>query len=466
VTSLLLLIACVALTCPTLCAETLADFRRSVKQALANGTLTAATIDPREQHAQAYLEYIAGTAVQSAAIAAVETSRTDKQVGATVSTPGSTSLVSKGSVPSILALAVENGALTQTVGGTTTTLRGNFVGLVNLAQNKGFLNSFPGPNEPTIAILERFSFALTFDANQNSVAPAPVTIGSGTVGLSGYSFRANIYNHRDPRDPSNAPAFHGFQSALAMPLNIATTRALGGVIAGPNFGKFESWLKEALSQLTQATTATVDAVLDSQMQSFKIMALTADPQVVPKARTALEAFGNFQVALKTLVTEIARKPILAVEYTGSQELHLPDLSNLRLIAEYTLKSGIDLLANSDVTLFDGPVVGTKSRVRDYKVSAEWTAPLGDATKPSAVFSLAGLVQRIPRNVPMQALRGDLRVFQAKLTIPLTNNGIQISISFTYANRTELLNQTERRLNFGLTFDLDLISSKLASALTP
>jgi len=94
---ILLSIACLYASCPSLTAESLADFRQSVKQALANATLSAATIDPRQQHAQAYLEYIAGTEVQSAAIAVVEASRLDKQLGATASNSGSTSLVSKGS---------------------------------------------------------------------------------------------------------------------------------------------------------------------------------------------------------------------------------------------------------------------------------------------------------------------------------------------------------------------------------
>ena len=233
---------CLAMSCAPLGAENLVDFRRSVKQALANGTLNAPAIDPREQHAQAYLEYITGTEVQGAAIAGVETSRTDKQVGATVSTSGSTSLVSKGSVPSILGLAVENVALTQSVSATTATFRGNFVGLVNLAQNRGFLSSFPGHGDPATEILQRLSFALIFDANQNTAAP----------GLLGYSFRANLCNHRDPRDASNTPAFHGFQSELAKQLNIATAKALGNIVAGPNFQKFENWLKEALGQLMQA----------------------------------------------------------------------------------------------------------------------------------------------------------------------------------------------------------------------
>ena len=72
---------------------------------------------------------------------AVEDARTDKQVGAPAGA-GSTSLVSKGSVPGILGFAVENGALTQTTSSTTVTLRGNLVGWLDLLKNQDFILSY------------------------------------------------------------------------------------------------------------------------------------------------------------------------------------------------------------------------------------------------------------------------------------------------------------------------------------
>ena len=72
----------------------------------------------------------------------IEDARTDKQVGAPASAGGSTSLVSKGSVPAILAFAVENGALTQFASATTVTLRGNLVGWLDLLKNQDFIASY------------------------------------------------------------------------------------------------------------------------------------------------------------------------------------------------------------------------------------------------------------------------------------------------------------------------------------
>jgi hypothetical protein len=68
---------------------------------------------------------IVSGSVEPPPLARLEEARIDKQVGGAGSNAGSTSIVSKGSVPAILGLAVENGALTRSVSGTTVTFRGN-----------------------------------------------------------------------------------------------------------------------------------------------------------------------------------------------------------------------------------------------------------------------------------------------------------------------------------------------------
>src|SRR6266404_2235883 len=67
---------------------------------------------------------------REAYVKAIENARVDKQVGTVATSSGSTSLVSKASVPAILGFAVENGALQKDTSGTTLTFRGNPVGIV------------------------------------------------------------------------------------------------------------------------------------------------------------------------------------------------------------------------------------------------------------------------------------------------------------------------------------------------
>src|ERR1051326_4854965 len=61
----------------------------------------------------------------------IENARIDKQVGSGSATSGTTTLVEKGSVPSILGIAVNNGAIAKSVSGTTITFSGNPVGILH-----------------------------------------------------------------------------------------------------------------------------------------------------------------------------------------------------------------------------------------------------------------------------------------------------------------------------------------------
>jgi outer membrane lipopolysaccharide assembly protein LptE/RlpB len=46
------------------------------------------------------------------------------------------------------------------------------------------------------------------------------------------------------------------------------------------------------------------------------------------------------------------------------------------------------------------------------------------------------------------------VFQAKLEMPTAKNAMRIPLSFTYSNRTELINESDVRGQIGISFNLD------------
>jgi hypothetical protein len=52
--------------------------------------------------------------------------------------------------------------------------------------------------------------------------------------------------------------------------------------------------------------------------------------------------------------------------------------------------------------------------------------------------------------------GDIATGQLKFTIPIRNTGIRFPLSFTFANRSDLVKERFSRANFGVTFDLDKI----------
>lgn len=137
-----------------------------------------------------------------------EESRVDKQVGSGPSTSGSTSLTVKGSAPTILGLAVENGALVQSVSGTTVTFRGNPLGIYNALANKGFVQSYDESDQSAFTrFLRSLSFSVSFDTSRGNDTsttdmggmPAPNIFTADKEQLSAFSLRYEIYNKRDPR---------------------------------------------------------------------------------------------------------------------------------------------------------------------------------------------------------------------------------------------------------------------------
>jgi hypothetical protein len=68
-------------------------------------------------------------------------------------------------------------------------------------------------------------------------------------------------------------------------------------------------------------------------------------------------------------------------------------------------------------------------------------------------------QKVTNNGATIDRRGNIGLFQTKVSIPIKNSGVTIPISLTYASRTELVKESDRRGNIGITFDLDSLFSK-------
>ena len=81
-----------------------------------------------------------------------------------------------------------------------------------------------------------------------------------------------------------------------------------------------------------------------------------------------------------------------------------------------------------------------------------------------VLTLAGRVQWLQSGVVIQnALvpdtKGTIGVFQLKATVPIAEGGLQIPISITWANRSELNKEKFVRGQVGMTFDLDAMIAR-------
>jgi hypothetical protein len=389
-----------------------------------------------------------------------------KNLGATESS--GISLVAKAGVPAILGFAAENGGLNRTTDGSTVTFTGNPVGLVQAMAKKGFIDSYQNQDDFT-KFLRQLSFGLSFDTSRG---PQPGTFTGTKQQLSGFSFKYNLVDQRDPRDKRFTAKWieltKGQASNLALSLNLFVQGLATpvGVAPSPAIAPFNTWLVNANAALAPKTTvADIESALRAELDKLKSVELpTEQMTVVKQVGTDIDAFLDER---NNILDEISNGWIATFDYNNTRPVGTPSLSNFRFLAEKGAYNGsIDFTGNASVTIYNSRPTGPKAQtLRDFRFAGQLDVPIGDITKTGKfLFSFAGRYQRLLEDEPIVGStlvvpKGDIATFQAKLTIPIRGTAFKIPLSFSYANRTELIKERELRGNFGFTFDLDSIFAK-------
>lgn len=383
----------------------------------------------------------------------IELARIDKQVGGDAGNAGSTTLVTKGGTPEIIGFAVENGGLTRTIDGTTVTLRGNPIGLVEMLQKKGFMPAYED-DSTSAKLLRKLSFSASFDTSQGDL---PGTFTARRQQLSGYSFRYEFKNDRDPRNERYKKDWEALVSNHAQV--VANDLSLFQNLFD-TFPAYRSWLTAAQDAVAKASTTDLPEVIAQQFESLQ------DIKIPPDLEARLQSFKTNFTAYRSerskLLEIIAKGPIFTFEYVNNRRPGLIDTSNLKFIAETGLFKGKgDLTYNGSFTLFNANPGAGQSRLRDFENSLRLDIPLGDVRKVgNFVFTFAGQYKRVTEDeMPGVDNKGDIATGQLQFTIPIKGTGFKIPISLSFANRTEFVKEKEVRGNFGFTFDLDSIFAK-------
>jgi hypothetical protein len=395
-------------------------------------------------------------------VTTVEDARVDKQVGGGDTNAGSTTLVAKGSVPAVFGFAVENGALKSEQNGTTITFRGNPVGIIKLLGKEGFLESYSDTDAGT-NFLRRLSFALSFDASRGN---QPGTFTGDLNQLSNWSLRLDVLNKRDPRHPSYRAKWIELITEQGQLLTQDSAKLSRFFREDSNLA---AWLGAAREAVFSASQDKVESEVKNQLfVELAKVPLTEDIQrLVDSYRDHANAF---LLNRDNILQATANGAILTFEYANTRNINEPDLSNFKLIAEGAAFSGkADFTANASLTILNKiPVSMNLKRLRDFQMSGQLDLPLGPVQSiGSVVLSLSGKFQRLMDDITMSNgmvamnTKGTIGVGQIKLTIPVKGAGVKIPLSVTFANRSELIKEkTFVRGNFGVTFDLDSIFSKL------
>ena len=448
-----------------------------------------------ERRARFFLLYAAlrqrwGVAVTPAEVAAarepdaaaVEQARTDVQPGATVSSSGTSSLVSKGSGPSFFAAAVETGALIRAAGATTTTFQGNVVGILDALGSKGYFSGYED-DSAFARFMRRLSFSFTVRNTNLDTTTLPENTGwSGLTDairerladagerLEQYTVRAVVgRNRRDPRDISNVPALRALMDSRGQELLEALDDALSVLQTSD---AYEAWREAAVRDVTTAPATTLEDAVVHQLNLLCDLAGKSDPEFFTHAVSAHLAYQAFASARSTVLEQIERRPLFAIEYVNTRRE--PRSSTVRGIAEVQ-KGRWDLTANAAVTAYHEKPAVNGPWYRDLQFGVEAARPLGSRFSRgqptnrlgNAVLTFGFLYERLSESATVRfadrdllAPEGNLYIAQLRLTLPMGTSGMKIPLSVSAANRNELLDEKEVRANVGFTFNFDAVASLL------
>ncbi len=409
---------------------------------------------------------LAGAKIEKVAVpeltAQAENGSYAKNVTANGPSSGGTSLASKAGIPAIFGLAVENGALTKTTDGTTVTFAGNPVGLIQTLAKKGYIDSFQQQDELT-GFLRKLSFGLSFDTSRGN---DPGTFTASRQQLSGFSFKYNVLDQRDPRRRKYTNRWRDITRKQATKLALSLNSFVLALASKPGVPAFNTWLENANQALAAKTDyADIESTLTTELEKLGNIDLPLELEALVKEVGT--DFDDFIEERNNILDEISNGWVATFDYNNERPAGLPSLSNFRFLIEKGAYNGsLDFTGNASLTLYNSrPTAAATPRLRDFRFSAQLDVPIGDITKTGKfMLSFAGNYQRLLNDQPLDGTsiiirKGDIAVGQVKLTIPIRGTALKFPISFTVANRTELIQEKEVRGNFGVTFDIDSILAK-------
>jgi len=458
-----------------------------------------------------FLDYFAASTLHKDLLSAAEELLSNHAPGSTSASAGSSSLVSKATVPEVLGFAVDAGALTQSSSGSTTTFTANARGVYRYLTGNQVYKYCPNSlvcDGKLSGIAHRLSGSLSLDNTNSSTGTAPTSgttaspnMATSPAAISGSAFRMSSWGtkfqvplgHFDTSGPQFRKLWDAQLDKQKNPDLEKAAQVLNEKLAAA-FDDFEissnyaEWRKEAkadivklLSQTPPPSQRTVEGVLANHLA--KLVELVQKQGLDGKLVDAQTALSGFFAARDTVVSGVQSKlPGLSLAYTNLHPLNQANVSNFKLIFEFQPKAGkTSISANVAADIYDHLPAGTTvGRWRDLQISAE-----GDYTFSTRygnpVFSLAGYYQYQATNAVLQitagstapgtdimlngsapallAPKGNIWIGQAMMTFPVKNGTTKIPVGISYASRTELLTGSVVRAHIGVNFDFDQLFMK-------
>lgn len=423
----------------------------------------------------------------SSFVTSAQDNRVDQQIGAGPASNSSTSLVSKGGIPYLFSFAVENGAAEQFQNDTAVTFRFNPAGVLNMFANKGFITGFQESetdsvkSDPVMKFLRKTSIGLTFDTSRGDT---PGIFTGNRQQLSQVQARFEFVNERDPRHKKYLVDWEKFVANEGVILADAISKV---TVATTNYGDpatgdddiafkdppLQAWLLQTQDKINEiddglARVEKINAIAKVISEQADQLPIDLVSEETVNAITEFAQKNQTYIEKKNdLFDTIAKGKVFTLDYTNKREVNAPDTSTFNFIASTGTGSRVDLTANGSLTLFHSLPAATllvpkPGRVRDFQFAGQVTVPL----KSGFDFWFSGRYERLLEDATtflgttMPGTKGDIAVGQFGLNLPISGLGVKFPVSFTFANRTELVKEKEIRGNFGFTFNWDTLFSRI------
>lgn len=408
----------------------------------------------------------------------VEEGRIDKQVGTSSATNGSTTLVSKGSVPRLIGFAVEAGALYQSVSSNIVTFRFNPSGVASALARGSYLVSGPPVNAGALeTALSKVAASASFDLTEGS---SEGTFTGEQSQLKEVSVHVDVINRRDPRHPSHAAAIQQLRGDMGGLVKVVQDY-FDALKQMPGFDQWRTETAETLLTADVKDDGRLKVALDAVGESF-VARFGGDPELRRLSKTLVEQLRSYRSVRDSVFENIARSPILSFDYAYNRltlpeaapplpdDVSLPTTSTVRAIFASPVGRVGEATVNGSMTWFNSqPVPEMDGAFRDFQISGSLDFKLPEIQQIGRmVLTFAGMgafLHQQPFGIrvaigDVETADGAIGVFQTKLTIPAGAGGAaQIPFSFTVANRSEFNTESEIRGSVGVTFDLDKIFAR-------
>ncbi len=383
-----------------------------------------------------------------------QTTRTDKQLGTTAASGGSTSAIEKPGWSDLLGFAIEHGAIQQQTSTTTLTLSTTpYAFFVPSQDDTAAANRQYG-------YLKRLGLSASFNISDKNTGLLNVR----RKNLSQYSAKLRLTPERGP----NTREFDDEWNTLIKPAiqNYLKTRANLGALSADQQIEAKKTAKAKIASiiLCALKTRVFDEVKADGSGRIKVDKLTADhivATVLPSLIAARKRVGEARELYDQMMKDFERKPEASLSFTNNRPTTGTEFGTFNFLYQrYLGDTPVKFTFNTGPSFYHRPDPAMNQKTfRDFVTTLSFEGHRDSPFKTTELdlspmtYSLTARYQRLQENKGIPKKKADLAIVQFKLEVPVAK-GFSVPLSLTYANATEQNREKNVRGNFGITFDVD------------